>query len=251
MTRCGEKLGGFSSDKTQDTILLQTLKAIIDVLSRLEGDGFSDHYLAKDTVDDRVWLYKTKPTRLNLGLDKIFWYSTESKEYDSKGLPTVILLTADHYIEWNEVFRESFKYATVNKDVFKDYDYDEPIKVTELRTILVAATFTVRAGGSLPITDFIKSYRCEPTAFIAERKPCESTEAVESLTKDHPLATETLATIKQLNNLNKYMATPEFYKEPRAIKDLLYAEQRALSLLLEVRGKRLEFLNIVLDPDKF
>ena len=43
-----------------------------------------------------------------------------------------------------------------------------------------------------------------------------------------------------LNRLNEAMAADEFPKLPRAEKDLLYSQQRAMSRYVQILGKRLE-----------
>lgn len=54
------------------------------------------------------------------------------------------------------------------------------------------------------------------------------------------LLAETQETAGRLNKLNAFMADPAFPKLPREDKDLLYAQQRAMSKYVQILGKRLE-----------
>jgi len=46
----------------------------------------------------------------------------------------------------------------------------------------------------------------------------------------------------KVNGLNTFMATEEFVALDRENKDLLYEQQRAMSVYLQILGKRLEIL---------
>ena len=54
------------------------------------------------------------------------------------------------------------------------------------------------------------------------------------------LLSETQEVAKRLNELNAFMADPEFPKLPREDKDLLYSQQRVMSKYVQILGKRLE-----------
>lgn len=54
------------------------------------------------------------------------------------------------------------------------------------------------------------------------------------------LLTETQETAARLNKLNAFMATDAFPLLPREDKDLLYEQQRTMSQLVQILGKRLE-----------
>jgi hypothetical protein len=54
------------------------------------------------------------------------------------------------------------------------------------------------------------------------------------------LLAETQETAERLNKLNAFMASAEFPKLPREDKDLLYSQQRTMSELVQILGKRLE-----------
>ena len=58
---------------------------------------------------------------------------------------------------------------------------------------------------------------------------------------------ETIETAKRLNKLNKFMATETFYNLTRDTKDLLYEQQRTMSKLVEILGKRCEYYGLRLD----
>jgi hypothetical protein len=55
---------------------------------------------------------------------------------------------------------------------------------------------------------------------------------------------ETQDLAEKINKLNTFMATNMFAKLDREDKDLLYEQQRAMSVYLQILGKRLERLNI-------
>lgn len=54
------------------------------------------------------------------------------------------------------------------------------------------------------------------------------------------LLTETQETAARLNKLNTFMAGPIFPTLAREDKDLLYEQQRTMSTLVQILGKRLE-----------
>lgn len=58
------------------------------------------------------------------------------------------------------------------------------------------------------------------------------------------LLNETRDLADKFNKLNVFMASPEFPGLPRVDKDLLYEQQRAMSTLLQILGKRLELEGI-------
>jgi len=60
------------------------------------------------------------------------------------------------------------------------------------------------------------------------------------------LQEETVETAERLNKLNKFMTTEHFYKLPRVEKDLLYEQQRTMSKLVQVLGKRCEIYGLKL-----
>ena len=53
--------------------------------------------------------------------------------------------------------------------------------------------------------------------------------------------TQDLAT--KINKLHQFMATDKFIELSRVEKDLLYEQHRAMSVYLQILGKRLEFYN--------
>tara|TARA_R110000851_G_scaffold143106_2_gene281939 strand:+ start:639 stop:857 length:219 start_codon:yes stop_codon:yes gene_type:complete len=58
------------------------------------------------------------------------------------------------------------------------------------------------------------------------------------------LLIETQDLAEKINKLNTFMATKMFMVLNRKDKDLLYEQQRAMSVYLQILGKRLERLNI-------
>jgi len=54
------------------------------------------------------------------------------------------------------------------------------------------------------------------------------------------LFTETQETAERLNKLNVFMGSDAFPSLDRSDKDLLYEQQRAMSLYVQILGKRLE-----------
>ena len=67
---------------------------------------------------------------------------------------------------------------------------------------------------------------------------------------DEPLLDETRELASKLNKLNWYMANDEFPKLPRAKKDLMYEQQRAMSVYVQILSKRLELENIEFTHEK-
>tara|TARA_R110000787_G_scaffold87151_1_gene185765 strand:- start:11148 stop:11366 length:219 start_codon:yes stop_codon:yes gene_type:complete len=58
------------------------------------------------------------------------------------------------------------------------------------------------------------------------------------------LLIETQDLAEKINKLNTFMATKMFMVLNRKDKDLLYEQQRAMSVYLQILGKRLERLDI-------
>lgn len=61
------------------------------------------------------------------------------------------------------------------------------------------------------------------------------------------LVEETKETATRLNRLNDFMATKTFYGISREAKDMLYEQQRTMSKLVEILGKRCEYYGLRLD----
>lgn len=55
---------------------------------------------------------------------------------------------------------------------------------------------------------------------------------------------ETQELAEKLNKLNRFMESKGFLKLDRENKDLLYEQNRAMSLYLQILGKRLEILGV-------
>ena len=64
------------------------------------------------------------------------------------------------------------------------------------------------------------------------------------------LIAETRKAAKRMNRLNKFMASDDFPKLDRIDKDLLYEQQRTMSTLLQIYGKRIERMGATFSHEK-
>lgn len=111
-----------------------------------------------------------------------------------------------------------------------------------LTTIVHASINTLEGVMTASPGDYIirgvngELYPCKPDIFAKTYEACEDNTSDE-------LLTETRSIAKGLNDLNTFMASNDFPKLTRPEKDLFYSQQRAMSKLVQVLGKRLELRN--------